>query len=63
MQLRLTATADEQLDKPPLRLQKRIIEKLELFSSQPKPLEFAEPLSGSNHYRFRIGDYRVIFAL
>ena len=27
----------------------------------PDPLAFAEPLSGSASYRFRIGDYRVIF--
>ena len=61
MRVQFTSTADEQLDRLPRRLQKRIVEKLELYSQQPDPLEFAEPLTGSNEYRFRIGDYRVIF--
>lgn len=46
-------------------VQKRIIEKLEFFISTVSPLIFAEHLT--NHeigsYRFRIGDYRVIFDL
>jgi len=61
MRVQFTSTADEQLDRLPRRLQKRIVEKLELYSQQPDPLKFAEPLTGSNEYRFRIGDYRVIF--
>ena len=61
MRVQFTSTADEQLDRLPRRLQKRIVDKLELYSQQPDPLKFAEPLTGSNEYRFRIGDYRVIF--
>ena len=61
MRVQFTSTADEQLDRLPRRLQKRIVEKLELYSQQPDPLKFAEPLTGSSEYRFRIGDYRVIF--
>jgi mRNA interferase RelE/StbE len=61
MRVQFTSTADEQLDRLPRRLQKRIVKKLELYSQQPDPLKFAEPLTGSNEYRFRIGDYRVIF--
>ena len=43
--------------------QKRIIEKLEFFVSSPHPLNFAEKLTDSTlgEWRFRIGDYRVIF--
>ena len=47
----------------PHRLQKRIIEKVRFYSLQSDPLQFAEPLTGSNEYRFRIGDYRVIFEM
>jgi len=39
----------------------RIIEKVRFYTSQPDPLEFAEPLTGLNAYRFRVGDYRVVF--
>ena len=61
MRVQFTETANDQLDRLPHRLQVRIVEKIELYSQQPNPLEFAEPLTGSNQYRFRIGDYRVIF--
>jgi mRNA-degrading endonuclease RelE of RelBE toxin-antitoxin system len=61
MLVRFSETADDQLDRLPHRLQVRIVEKLELYSLQPDPLKFAEPLTGSSEYRFRFGDYRVIF--
>ena len=61
MQVHLTAIADEQLDRLPHRLQVRIVEKLRLYSQQPDPLKFADPLTGSDEYRFRVGDYRIIF--
>jgi mRNA-degrading endonuclease RelE of RelBE toxin-antitoxin system len=61
MRVQFTVTANDQLDRLPHRLQVRIVEKIELYSQQSDPLKFAEPLTGSNEYRFRIGDYRVIF--
>jgi len=61
MQVHFTATADDQLDRLPHRLQVRIVEKLEFYSKQPDPLKFADPLTASDEYRFRVGDYRVIF--
>jgi mRNA-degrading endonuclease RelE of RelBE toxin-antitoxin system len=41
--------------------QKRIVEKVEFYSQQLDPLKCAESLASSNEYRFRLGDYRVIF--
>jgi mRNA-degrading endonuclease RelE of RelBE toxin-antitoxin system len=61
MHFHFTATADEHLDRLPHRLQIRMVEKLELYASQPDPLQFAEPLTGSGEYRFRVGDYRIFF--
>jgi mRNA interferase RelE/StbE len=61
MRLRFTDTANGQLTGLPQRTQTRIVEKLELYSLQPDPLKFAEPLTGSEEYRFRVGDYRIIF--
>lgn len=44
-------------------VQIRIDEKLKIYSSQENPLRFAEKLKDTKigDYRFRIGDYRVIF--
>jgi mRNA-degrading endonuclease RelE of RelBE toxin-antitoxin system len=61
MRLRFTDTASGQLTGLPQRTQTRIVEKLELYSLRPDPLKFAEPLTGSEEYRFRVGDYRIIF--
>jgi mRNA-degrading endonuclease RelE of RelBE toxin-antitoxin system len=63
MWTRFTATADSQLDRLPRRTQTRIVEKLEFYSAQPDPLKFAEPLMGAAEFRFRVGDYRVVFEL
>jgi mRNA interferase RelE/StbE len=43
--------------------QKRIIRKLDFYTASPNVLKFAEPLIGTRfgEWRFRIGDYRVIF--
>lgn len=55
----------KQFKKLPREVQRRIVEKLEFFSRQDDPLDFAEPLIHSKlgHYRFRIGDYRVLVDL
>ena len=53
--------AREQLRKLPQSVQARIIKKVLFYASQPDPLSFAKPLSGYDAYRYRIGNYRVIF--
>ncbi|MBI4239472.1 type II toxin-antitoxin system RelE/ParE family toxin [Candidatus Uhrbacteria bacterium] len=55
----------KQLQKFPHNVQVRIITKLDFFCATDSPLFFAESLIQSDlgHYRFRIGDYRVIFDL
>lgn len=46
-------------------IQKRIVEKLSFYLQSPSPIIFAERLTNYEigTYRFRIGDYRVIFDL
>ena len=44
-------------------VQKRIIDKMRFYVTQKNPLKFAKRLTDYNEgeYRFRIGDYRIIF--
>jgi len=44
-------------------IQKRIIEKLDFYVAMDNPLVFAKSLRDSKfgEYRFRVGEYRVIF--
>lgn len=46
-------------------VQKRILNKLDFYIQASEPLKFAKKLTDSKlgEYRFRIGDYRVIFDL
>ncbi|MAG29130.1 hypothetical protein CL632_03245 [bacterium] len=55
--------AISQLNKLHMPLRKRITDKLYFYSKQNNPLSFAHKLAhaSSGEYRFRIGDYRVIF--
>lgn len=52
----------KQIRKLPKNIQKRIIKKLDFFC-QKNPLDYADFIVDSRlgEYRFRIGDYRVIF--
>jgi mRNA-degrading endonuclease RelE of RelBE toxin-antitoxin system len=61
MKFIFTPTAEEHYSRLTPQYRNRIRIKLRHFAGQPNPLEFAEPLTGSAEYRFRIGDYRVIF--
>lgn len=44
---------------------KRIFKKIQFYSEQQDPLQFASKLSGfgQNKHRFRVGEYRVIFSI
>lgn len=46
-------------------ISQRIIKKILFFSEQKDIFKFSKPLKGfgNNKYRFRVGDYRIIFKL
>lgn len=60
---RFKPTSFKELKKLPPNIQKRIINKLEFFLTSAEPITYADRLINSElgQYRFRIGDYRVIF--
>jgi len=45
------------------QIKERVEEKLDFWVASGKPMEFAEPLSDYElgAYRFRVGNYRIIF--
>jgi mRNA interferase RelE/StbE len=63
MQVIFSPKAFRQLAKLDRNIQKRITEKIAFFASGKNPLTFAERLSDTRfgEWRFRIGEYRVIF--
>lgn len=58
-----TKRADRQLCKLPLSIQRRIVTKIKYYVETGDPLHFATVVGGTagRVYRFRVGDYRVIF--
>lgn len=59
-------SAVKDLRKLPINIQRRIGKKLKYFISQKEPLVYAIPLVGNDRvgqYRFRVGDYRIVFDL
>ena len=55
--------AAREIDKLQLEIRQRLLKKLKFYSLQENPLRFAEKLRDYKfgEYRFRIGDYRVLF--
>lgn len=43
----------------------RLVKKIAFWAQQKDPLRFARPLKGISpaRYRFRVGDYRIIFSI
>lgn len=65
MEYFLKQTAVRSMRKLPRDIQKRIIEKLDVWCGSENPMNFAEKLMDKSlgDFRFRVGDYRVTFDL
>jgi len=63
MTYEFTTHADRQLRKFPHEVQRRIVKKIIFYLNTDNPLHFADSIKGTEGkvYRYRIGDYRVIF--
>lgn len=64
-QYKITKSARQDLDRLSKPLRNRIGKKLQYFIKNGDPLNFAEKLTNrkDGDYRFRVGDYRVVFIL
>ncbi len=63
MKIRYTYKAAKDLENLPRSVQERIVQKMRHYASQENPLQFAEKLTEprDGEFRFRVGDYRIIF--
>jgi mRNA interferase RelE/StbE len=63
MKVEFSKSAFRQFSKLPKEIQKRISNKIDFYINQKNPIIFAEMLTDSDlgDFRFRIGDYRIIF--
>lgn len=63
MRILLARSASKDIKKCSPQLRQRIQTKLEFYAEQPDPLQFAKSLKqpADAEYRFRVGNYRVLF--
>ena len=61
--IKLTGKAKKDLESLDKDIQKRIVEKLRFYFQDKNPLQYAKKIKDRRfgEYRFRIGDYRIIF--
>ncbi|MBU2509388.1 type II toxin-antitoxin system mRNA interferase toxin, RelE/StbE family [Patescibacteria group bacterium] len=62
-QILLSEKAKDDLSKLDTLIAQRIAKKLKEYRASQKPMNYSKPLSGDLRglYRFRVGNYRVIF--
>lgn len=63
MLIHYTRKAAEQLEALSLGVQDRIYEKMIFYAEQTDPLRFADHVTLTDEYRFRIGDCRIRFVV
>lgn len=64
-ELEFTKSAVRDLDRLSVDIRRRIMDKLVWYAAQAEPLKLAHRLvdSGLGTFRYRVGDWRVVFGL
>ena len=57
----LKPPARKELDRLPLNVVERVFSKLESLAENPRPSGCKKLKGGSNEWRIRVGDYRVVY--
>ena len=60
--IEIKRTAAKELEALPLKDRKRIVAKIRKFAADPRPTG-CEKLVGNVKYRFRQGDYRILYSV
>ena len=60
--VRLKPRAERDLDRLPIAIARRIWQRLLALEDEPRPPGISK-LEGSDAYRIRLGDYRVVFLI
>ena len=60
--VRLKPRAERDLDRLPIAIARRIWQRLLALEDEPRPSGISK-LEGSDAYRIRLGDYRVVFLI
>ena len=59
----LASSAERELKKLPSTLVARILPRLELLASNPRPAGCKKLHSGDHEWRVRVGDYRIVYTI
>jgi len=59
----LTASAEKELQTLPAKLISRIIARIEMLGSTPRPPGCKKLVGGDKEWRIRVGDWRVVYEI
>lgn len=60
--IQIKRSASRELERLPLKDRRRIVSRIKGLAREPRP-HGSEKLSGEESYRFRQGDYRVVYTV
>lgn len=60
--VQIKSSAAKELERLPLKTRRQIAKKIQALAGNPRPVG-CEKLSGEDLYRFRPGDYRVVYSI
>jgi mRNA interferase RelE/StbE len=59
----LTASTEKELQGLPPKVVARMVPRLELLASTPRPPGFKKLKGGDKEWRIRVGDYRIVYEI
>lgn len=59
----LKASADREMQRLPVEVQKRLVRALELLAEDPKPVGVVKIQGDDNLWRIRVGAYRIVYEI
>jgi len=62
-QIQIKRSAQKELEALPKRNQRRIVRAIEALVEDPRPPGVRKIVGGEDLYRFRVGDYRVMYQI
>ena len=61
-QVQILRSAEREMDRLPVEVNRRLSQRILTLQENPRP-RGARKLSGSEEYRLRVGDYRVLYMI
>jgi mRNA interferase RelE/StbE len=62
-QVRIKRSARKEIEALPMRNRRQVVAAIESLGEEPRPLGVRKLTGADNHYRIRVGDYRIVYEI